>query len=495
MSKLLLLGTALDGPVNDPITVTPNNTDYILNLFGNIGRDLVYLSPTGTTLSLSTESNSSSIMYYPLAQYNFPYPSFQFPLIYGTTGGVSLGPIPLSIGASGWIEYTPKLDKRSLVMSIKQALSQTTFTSVEQIDVLRVIPDNQSYSNINFGTFSWKYLYPSKNGNNIKINISTTQVEIFAPPNQSTIYKYADFKSVYDLYTKIDSDNQVGLTKVKLALSPDQYFETCVNLFSPVTGSYQLTGGVASPTSSVSGYINSLNRLNLSDYDVIAFPGMYGREIFPYLSYFTDTGFPALFVCGASGTTLSELVTDCYQHRQFVAVYGECSPNIDSPQNLDLTTTIATTLASELNYYSSGSNLKVNVLSSNISSVPEKLNKYGISTLLSKNGVYVTGKVLSTDTSTSPVVTAVCKRFLREFYTLSVECIGKSPEISLAIAQKALDQTFTNIADENSPILDYAGQVQIVSNELQVAAEFQLAGVIDTISVSSSVPISVISGG
>lgn len=484
MSKLLIVGEAGDGPVNTVTSVFTDNIEKSLKLFGHKEYKQITISPQGGSVTIGRPVGSSSVVFYNSVN-SLHYDIFVSSI---SSGSIVLPAVPLTGSQVGWLEYVPQYGQSSLTSAIIQAYSQSFLTPIPSFDVLRLAPNILTQSQLALNQLTFKYIYPSIAGNNVTVLISATDLTIFEAPNIETKYTYSSYKNLGDFLDSVDLNIQLTNTNVSVKAPDIERYQDVYSVFSAVTGTYILTGSISS-SSPVTGYLSSLYDLDLEEYDIIAFPGTYGRQIFPLMSYIMSEDFPTLFVTGVSGTTLTSVVQDVYKHRNFVAVYGTGQVQGYDSFTSDLITISSVAMASDKNFYSFGSYLPLNVTTLTAVTNDSILAGYGVSCATYKNRVYSLGKMLSTDLTAKPYVTSIIKKFFKDVKNNMIDVVGKSTGIAVMYAETALQRALEASVGPLSPVITYEGQVVGSNSELTVSAHFTAVGTVDKISVSTTVPL------
>lgn len=518
ISKLLIVGTALDGPSEYVVTSPIDSIEKSLSTYGEVTPQLIYMTPSGTTINLDSSiwSNDVKILYEDGTNYKRLIPVN----LTATGSSLTFDSLQLTESVSGWLLYRGIPSASDLPFQLKIASLQNSYTPIldGKVSTLRVVGSNAVKPTLNLGILKFTYLNYASVGNYTKIDIDNEFLTITPVPGnvfsplgfttnknsysispikirigESLTYtdNYTLTKTLGDLVEKVNSLALKQGCPVSLEIvSPYVKTESTLSL-TGVIGEYYLTGGVDDNNPTARDYYNALDSIDPSEFDIIVMPSLLGEEFFPFASYLLEDfqGFPFSFVCQTTGTTLSEVADDLWVSERFYLVQGKGYPKTLPNIETDFTTAYGAILCSNYGVFGGGTKAPLGFYL-NTPLPTEDMKEMADSGVVCTSSFRNTLTVYKgTTTKVSlPVQALSTIRVINENLIESLkDLVGRVNSTALAQAERAVANALDNAVKKGTLMVDYVSQVELSQDVISVYITFEVSGLLEKISTSVSI--------
>lgn len=514
MHSVLFIGEALDGPVGKPHIVDWTNQSSInqaLQFFGEAVYEAATLSPSGTNLTTTYTpwTAEASFVYFDTKYKNVPLPRVT---INGL--GFEFETPPLTETKDGWIVYRKLPTDTDLTWALRRAVDQNSLTPsiYDTCGLLRVVASDAIRATGSIGTLTFTASSPGPVSNNIQLLIGSSGLTIIPPPSislqkttylftqESTQKKGINYKYLYQLVEAIQQDALAGI--IPLGVFNTSKLNTtaeCWAFGNTYEGLSSLSSGSLGSAVTIDDIWSTLEGVDVSDYEVVAFCGRYGRDIFPDVEenlFKVYTGFPYQILCASSGSddtlpfvSKDDSYGDRWISHRFSLINGKVEYGSLLSATGDILPSYAVILTSRASWHGLGT--RAPIAGKTIASNDEKdsLASVGVVTIDTNKNIPVIYKGTTTDIDVSSVGIACLRGVCRGLFPTLYDTIGINTSEVLSVASDLLERALLNAKANGCPILDYDAQAVIVGQTLTLRMTLDIAGEIEAISAQIAVPI------
>lgn len=496
---LLIAGTASRGMAGDARAFVFTD-DSVSHVYGEVRREEVYLTPTGSSLSLVGHVAEATVRFVFWDGTRYIGIPLHDQSVTGTASGslVTFASPPLTGATSGWALYRAEHGPDDLCQAWRVAREQHSRTPVldNRIHLVRISAEGESAPTLTLNQLVFTGLYPGHDLRDWRFQITsgtTGALTIVPPPeeNLKTALRYMLSGSALSFFRTIQADIENGLVPFALSLSTGDMYTVSGTVSGLVTGVgiYSPTGG-STGTVTPADYDRVFSRLDLGEYEVIGMPGRQGREVYGYASEWMDTdnvdtpGFPFRLVASTTGADIASCFNDLWVGQRLMVVGATGLAGFPYRRSTDLVASYAVILASArgLTGLGTASPLAVEIAT-------ETIPGRDVLNALAATGVVWPGRNLlgptiwkgtSTRVDTMESVAGVLRSVFRRVLPLLQAQIGIPAPQALSRVEPGVQSALTQSQAE-SPIREWAAQVSRVDDRLTVVMDLQVAGTLETI--------------
>ncbi len=515
MHSVLFVGEADDGPTGRETIVDWSDNTSIAKALHTYGESIYephYLEPssTGCTLVYTPWSPDASFVYF-----DNNYKSVQLPDLELSTSGFSFTSPPLIEAVSGWIVYRKFPTNRDVTWALRRASEQNVLTPslYETCGLLRVVSADAVRATIDIGPLTFTAVSPGQKSNNIQLLLGSSGITIVPPPGISLVsstYLFtqsgkekssSDFKSIGQLIEAIQQDSIADMIPITaVTYDKSTLHLDCWSYGTSSSGVYNLSGGDNGTDVTVDDIFTALSTVDVSNYEVVAFCGRYGREVFPYVEdnlLDIDRGFPYQIVCSSSGSNLDlpyaskdDSFDDRWQSSRFCLVNGTLEYGTLLSASGDLIPNYSVILTSHDSWHGFGSRAPFSGRLIAENTEKRDLASVGVVTLDLNRNIPVVYKGCTTDTEISSIGIACLRGVCRGLFPTLYDSIGINTSEVLPLASNLLEESLIAAKKNGCPIIDYQGQALIMGQTLVLNITLDIAGQVEAISAQVAVPLS-----
>ena len=246
-------------------------------------------------------------------------------------------------------------------------------------------------------------------------------------------------------------------------------------------GTYSPAGGENGLTPTAQDYFNALESVEIESFEVIAFPGILGRDLFPFAGdlFENHPGFPFRLVCAASASTILGAKPDLWQHDRLSVVAGKGIQGWQYQTTSDLVTAYSCILVSEASNWGLGTRepLLLILTEDATSGDPEGLTALGLVVATQTADGPAIYKGRSTNADSKPVASAGVRSVLRRLLPNLWSTAGLSVDAAQSDAARKVEDAFNAAISQGVAITDWRYEITLTeSSNLYIQMEMFIAG-------------------